>query len=139
MSSGGKPTSSTSSRYARSQIETLRSTVSGHGVLLGLAVATVLAVHALLGVGLGALVRNTTAAVTVALVWAFVVEGIAPVVLRSPSLTDILPVGAINAVLRTGGPATVGHPTPLAGLLLLLGYAAALAAASAVLDRGREV
>ena len=28
MSSGGKPTSSTSSRYARSQIATLRSTVS---------------------------------------------------------------------------------------------------------------
>ena len=113
--------------------------ISGESILQAAAVSTVLALHALLGVGLGALVRNTTAAVTIALIWAFVLEGVAPVVLRRPDLADLLPVGAIDAVLTAGSPIVAGRPSPLTGLLLLFGYAGLLAAIASVLDRRREI
>jgi hypothetical protein len=113
--------------------------ISGNSIAAAAAVSVVLALHALLGVGLGALVRNTTAAVTIALIWVFVVEGVLPVVLRRPDLTDLLPVGAIDAVLSAGGPILVGRPSPLAGLLLLFGYAGLLVSLASVVDRRREI
>jgi hypothetical protein len=113
--------------------------ISGKVFVLAAAVGAVLALHALLGVGLGALVRNTTAAVTIALVWVFVLEGVAPVVLRRPEMTELLPVGAIDGVLSAGGPTVAGRPSPLIGLLLLLGYAGLLATVASVLDRRREI
>lgn len=113
--------------------------ISGKVFVLAAAVSMLLALHALLGVGLGALVRNTTAAVAIALVWSFVLEGVAPVVLRRPDLTELLPGGAIDAVLSAGGPIVAGRPSPLIGLLLLLGYAGLLATGASVLDRRREI
>ena len=113
--------------------------ISGDSIAAALAVSGVLALHALLGVALGALVRNTTAAVTIAFVWVFVVEGVAPVVLRRPDLTDLLPAGAIDAALSAGSPIVAGSPSPLAGLLMLVGYVGLVAALASVLDRRREV
>jgi hypothetical protein len=113
--------------------------ISGKIIVAAAAVGAVLALHALLGVGLGALVRNTTAAVTIALLWVFVLEGVAPVVLRRPEMTELLPVGAIDAVLAAGTPITAGSPSPLAGLLLLVGYAGLLSALASLLDRRREI
>lgn len=113
--------------------------ISWNMVSSAVAVSTVLALHALLGAGLGALVRNTTAAVTIGLGWVFVLEGVAPVVLRRPDMTELLPVGAIDAVLSVGGPIVAGRPSPLAGLALLLGYVGLLVGLASMLDRRREI
>lgn len=113
--------------------------ISGKVIVAAAPVSSVLALHALLGVGLGAVVRNTTAAVTIALVWVLVLEGVAPVVLRRPDMTELLPVGAIDAALGAGAPIVAGGLSPLAGLLLLLGYVGLLSALAYVLDRRREI
>ena len=58
-----------------------------HDVPRYAAVLLVLVVlHALLGVAVGTLARNTAAAVGAVLVWAFVVEGVVPVVTRRPEI-----------------------------------------------------
>jgi hypothetical protein len=101
------------------------------GILLLLVV-----LHALLGVAVGALLRNTAAAVGAVLVWAFVVEGILPVVTRRPEIGQWLPSGATLQMLteRT----QPGQLAPAAATVLLLGYTAGLVAVAAVTDRFRE-
>lgn len=81
------------------------------------ALVIVAALHGVIGVGVGELLRNQAAAVGVVLGWAFVVEGVLPVVLREPTLTRWLPGGAIQSALE---------PT-WRGLALLAAYAAGLA------------
>jgi ABC-2 type transport system permease protein len=108
-----------------------------HGVpRAALVIPLVLAVHGILGVAIGAVLRNTTAAVGATLIWAFVVEGIIPAVTNNPDLVNWLPRGALREVLSTQP--TPGQLAPLAAAALLVGYAAALVATSAVLDRRRE-
>jgi ABC-2 type transport system permease protein len=79
-----------------------------------------------LGVGIGALIRNQAAAVAVALVWSFLVEGM--LVSLLPEVGKWLPGGAASAL---GGAATTGGDLlPVWGGGLLLGcYALAVAAA----------
>jgi hypothetical protein len=109
-----------------------------HGLLrVALMVPLVLAVHGILGVAIGAVLRSTTAAVGATLIWAFVVEGIIPMVTRNPDLVTWLPRGTVQEMLSTQP--TPGQLAPLAAAALLLGYAAALVAASAALDRRREL
>lgn len=96
-----------------------------------------LALHGVFGVVIGSLLRNTAAAVGVTLVWAFVVEGVLPVVLRSPDLAHWLPGGAVSQVLADQ--AGSGQLAPPAAGALLVGYAAALVVASVVADRVREL
>jgi len=88
--------------------------------LLGLAATT--ALHAVLGVGLAALVRNQVVAVVAGLVW-MRVEGMIPDLLHRPGLGRWLPEGAASALV---GP---GHATlPLwAGGVLFAAYGVALA------------
>jgi ABC-2 type transport system permease protein len=95
------------------------------------------ALHALLGVAVGTLLRNTAAAVGAVLVWAFVVEGIVPVVTRRPEIGDWLPSGAVLQVLaeRTAP----GQLVPAAAAALLLAYTLVLVAAGAAVDRVREL
>jgi ABC-2 type transport system permease protein len=93
----------------------------------------VLALYGVLGVAIGAVLRSTTAAVGAALIWAFVVEAVIPVVTRNPDLVNWLPTGAVREVLSTQP--TPGQLAPLAAAALLLGYAVALVAASAALDQ----
>ena len=85
--------------------------------------------HALLGVAVGTLLRNTAAAVGAVLVWAFVVEGIVPVVTRRPEIGDWLPSGAVAPGAR--GAHRAGPARPAAAAALLLGYTVALVAAGA--------
>jgi ABC-2 type transport system permease protein len=97
------------------------------------------AVYGVLGVGLGLLLRSQTVAVTVALVWYFVVEQIAPMLLRAPRARTWLPGGAADAFTRlvdpAGGPAA-GQVAPWLGGGLLTAYALGLAAlATAALVR----
>ena len=88
--------------------------------LLGL--AAIVALHAVLGVGLAALVRNQVVAVVAGLVW-MRVEGMIPDLLHRPGLGRWLPEGAASALV---GP---GHATlPLwAGGVLFAAYGVALA------------
>jgi ABC-2 type transport system permease protein len=90
-----------------------------------------------LGVGLGLLLRNTAAAVGLALMWAFVVEGIIPALTREPGIVRWLPEAAANAALHGASPAAA-LPVGVA-LTVLAGYAAALAGAGAALTARREI
>jgi ABC-2 type transport system permease protein len=97
----------------------------------------VIASYGVLGVAVGTLVRSTAGAVGATLVWAFVIEGLIPMVTRSPHLADRLPSAAFKAVLREH--AVSGGVSPLLGGALVLGYATALVLAAAVLDGRREL
>jgi hypothetical protein len=88
--------------------------------LLGLAATT--ALHAVLGVGLAALVRNQVMAVAAGLVW-MRVEGMIPDVLQRPGLGRWMPEGAASAL--TG--ASAATLSMWAGGLLFAAYGLALA------------
>jgi ABC-2 type transport system permease protein len=91
-------------------------------VLLGAVLAAGLC--GLVGVGVGALVRNQVAALVGVAVWVLVVEGLLLTLLNIPSsLAKWLPSAAAAALTNPGG----GHLSRLAGTLLLGGYALALA------------
>jgi ABC-2 type transport system permease protein len=57
----------------------------------------------LLGVGVGALLRNQVAALVSALVWVVVVEGLLVNLLNAPSLGKWLPSAAVTALTNPGG------------------------------------
>ncbi|MEA2703758.1 MAG: type transport system permease protein [Actinomycetota bacterium] len=63
-------------------------------MLLGAVVAT--ALYALVGVGVGSLIRNQTAAIAIALVWVMIVEGL--VVALLPEVGRWLPGGAVASI-----------------------------------------
>ncbi len=105
------------------------------GVLLRSGLALV--VYAVIGVGLGALVRNQVGAVVGALVYLFVVE---PIVRSIPATADTyryLPGGALEAMTATfEGPDLL---TAWQGGLLLLGYGLVAAVLGTVLAVRRDV
>lgn len=93
-------------------------------VLLGAIAAT--ALYALVGVGVGSLIRNQTTAVVVAVVWVMVVEGI--LVSFAPDVGRWLPGGA--AATLSGAATANGNLLPMwAGALLFTAYGLAFAAA----------
>jgi ABC-2 type transport system permease protein len=95
------------------------------------------ALSGLLGVGVAALVRNQVAAVTGALLWFLMVEGVMPAVLRAPTLPKWLPGGA-TAALTYPFPSDQFLPM-WAGGLLLAGYALVLAAIGSRVTVRRDV
>ena len=99
-----------------------------------LLVPVVLALYAVFGLAVGAVVRSTAGAVGAVLVWAFVIEGVLPAVTTSPHLADRLPSGAFKALLHHG----TAVPPATAGALLAV-YAVVLVAAAAVMERRREL
>jgi ABC-2 type transport system permease protein len=103
-------------------------------VLLGTAAATVL--YALIGVGIGALLRNQTAALTVTLTWVLLIEGL--LVSLKPAIGRWLPGGAASALTSTATP--YGGLLPVGGAaVLLVGYGLAFAAAGSSLVVRRDV
>lgn len=93
-------------------------------ILLGAVAAT--ALYALVGVGVGSLIRNQTAAVAIALVWVMIVEGL--VVSLLPEVGRWLPGGAAAAI--TGAATGDGAMLPMwAGACVLAAYGVAFAAA----------
>lgn len=94
------------------------------GVLVGVAAITV--IYALIGVGVGSLIRNSTAAVIVALAWSFVVEGL--LLNFVPDLGRWLPGGAAAAVSSQSVPGSE-FLAPGLGALVLIAYGAIFAAA----------
>jgi hypothetical protein len=103
-----------------------------------LAVPLLAALYGMLGVGLGLLLRNTAAALGLALMWAFVVEGIIPALTHEPGILRWLPEAAANAVLHGASPAAATLSAG-AALAVLAGYAAVLAGAGAALTVRREI
>lgn len=77
----------------------------------------------LVGVGVGALVRNQVAALVGVLVWVVVVEGLLLNLLNAPELGKWLPSAAAAALTNPGG----GHLSRLAGGLLFAAYGFAFA------------
>jgi ABC-2 type transport system permease protein len=102
--------------------------------LLGALVAT--ALSSLVGVSLGALVRNQTMAVTVALVWSQVVDGL--LVGFAPGIGRWVPGGAAAAL--TGVTTANGGLLPMWGAALLLaGYALAFVTAGTAALARRDI
>jgi ABC-2 type transport system permease protein len=102
--------------------------------LLGSFIAT--ALYALVGVGVGVLIRNQTVAVSVALGWVFVVESV--VLAFVDALGRWLPGGAAAAL--SGANSGDLHLLPMwAGALLFTAYGLAFAAAGAQLITRRDV
>jgi hypothetical protein len=97
-----------------------------------------LVIYTVIGVGIGALLRNQVGAIVGALVYLFVVEGI--IVRAIPGLRDIykwLPGGALEALTATfQGPTLL---EPWQGGLLLLGYGLVAALLGTLLAVRRDV
>ena len=103
-----------------------------------LAVPVLAALYGVLGAGLGLLLRNTAAALGLALMWAFVIEGILPVLIRAPGVVRWLPEATANAVLH-GASATATTLPAAAALAVLTGYAVVLATGGAIVTTRREI
>jgi ABC-2 type transport system permease protein len=94
---------------------------------------------ALIGVGLGALIRNLVAAVAAALAWIALVEGIAGQLLGT-GLARWLPFYASESLDRASLTASATHLLPQwGGGMVLLGYAVAFAVAAALITLNRDV
>jgi ABC-2 type transport system permease protein len=94
---------------------------------------------ALIGVGLGALIRNLVAAVAAALAWIALVEGIAGQLLGT-GLARWLPFYASESLDRATLTASATHLLPQwGGGLVLLGYAVAFAVAAVLTTLNRDV
>ncbi len=78
----------------------------GHGIP-GITATVILLVtgYAVLGTAIGTLLRNTTAAVGVTLIWVFAIENVLPVVTGNPSLADWMPGNAAQQILTPRQPA----------------------------------
>lgn len=103
---------------------------------------TVLAsgLYALMGLGLGSLLRNQIGAIVVSIAWVQVIEGI--VLLAVPSVGKWLPGGAVQAIMRTdvGGGADTADMLPAwGGALLLLGYGLAFASIATLTTVRRDI
>ena len=103
-----------------------------------LAVPLLAALYGMLGVGLGLLLRHTAAALGLALMWAFVIEGIIPMLTHQPGMIRWLPEAAANAVLHGASPAANTLSAGVA-LAVLAGYTTVLAGAGAALTARREI
>lgn len=101
-------------------------------------VVTTMAIYALVGVGLGALVRNQVATVVGLLVYLFVVEQILTAIPAIESVTRFLPGSAVNALTQVslGGYDLL---EPWQGGLLLSAYGVAFALLGTLFTVRRDV
>jgi ABC-type transport system involved in multi-copper enzyme maturation permease subunit len=105
-------------------------------VLAGAGLALVL--YAVIGVGVGALLRNQVGAIVGSLVYLFVVENVIAGIPATASAYKWLPGGALRAIVSSGqpGPSLLD---PWQGGLLLLGYGLVAAVIGTLLTVRRDV
>lgn len=128
----------------------LAAAVHGGGVAVGGETATALwqgplglALNAVLGVAVGALIRSQVVAITLTLVWLFIVENL--VTALRPAVGRWLPFQALNALflpqeaLQAAPEGAVLPLAPASALAAFLAYVAVATAAAAVLLRTRDV
>jgi ABC-2 type transport system permease protein len=110
-----------------------------HGRYLMAVAGTVLAagVYGLLGVGLGALVKNTTAALGAAVGYALIVENVL-VAVAFPGLGPWLPGGAVNALVGAT-PTAAGYSSPAIAAAVLAVYGVVVLALGFVATTRRDV
>jgi len=124
-------------------LETIVATLSAHGIhhLPGsvgrLYAGTVIssACFGMIGVALGALTRNTIAAIVAAIVWTLFVEQVILAAIM-PGVEKWLPTASAIGLTNAPGP---GTPSPVLAGLVLAGYAAALLAAASRTTMRRDV
>lgn len=102
-----------------------------------------LVIYTVIGVGVGALLRNQVGAIVGALVFLYVVEPIVSAIGPIAGAFKWLPNGALQAMTTVGGaPTTIGGPSllqPWQGAVLLLGYGLVAAVAGTLLAVRRDV
>ena len=107
----------------------------GHGApAITASVILLVGGYAVLGAAIGALLRNTTAAVGATLLWVFAIEGVLPIVTGNPSLADWMPGNAAQQILT---PQTTGL-TPAAATAVLLATTATLMALALSAEARRD-
>ncbi len=108
-------------------------------VLIGACVAA--ALYGVIGVSVGALIRNQIGAVSGLLAYMFVVEPILSAIPATEGVFKFLPGGAASALYTYAQPGVSSRNLlePIAGGLLLTGYAVVLAAVAYFVSTRREV
>lgn len=104
---------------------------------IGGGVVLVYALYAVLGVAVGALIRNQIAAILAVVVWSVFVEAI--VILLLPAVGKWLPGGAVNGIRQAAGFENADYLAPLPAALVLLAYALVLAVLAARTTLRRDV
>jgi ABC-2 type transport system permease protein len=113
--------------------------LTGDGIPATLAgVVGVLAIFGLIGVGLGALVREQVATMVGLLIYLFVIEQVVTGIRSLASWTNYLPGAAANALTQVSQ-TDRDYLAPRQGALVLAGYGLALAAAGTLLSMRRDV
>jgi hypothetical protein len=114
------------------------SLTADHIPLVLLAAIVVVAIYGIVGVGVGALIRNQIAAVSVTLVYLFVLEGLLSVIPGVKHAYKFLPGGAANALTQVSNNNT-DLLQPWQGGLLLAAYGVGFAVLASWLTIRRDV
>jgi hypothetical protein len=106
--------------------------------LVLLAAVAVVAIYGVVGVGVGALIRNQIAAISITLVYLFILEGLLSVIPGVKHAFKYLPGGAARALTQTTG-SNVELLQPWQGGVLLAAYGVGFAVLASWLTIRRDV
>lgn len=109
---------------------------------ISLGILVTLALYAVFGIGLGALVRNQIAGIVAAVVWAYVIENIFTGIPALHSVGKWLPGGAAQALMSIDVDTGLGRPEWLpawAGAAVLVGYGLLFAAVATATTVRRDI
>jgi ABC-2 type transport system permease protein len=111
-----------------------------NGVLQSLLSAlAVIAIFAVVGIGIGVLVRNQIAAVICALVYLFVLEPLITIIPVIQNVYPYLPGAAAAAITGANRGSSASHLDPLQGGLVLLGWGLVFAVAGWIFTIRRDI
>ena len=109
---------------------------------ISIGILATLALYALFGIGLGALVRNQIAGIVAAIVWSYVVESIFTAIPALHGVGKWLPAGAAQALMSIDVDTGLGRPEWLpawAGALVLVAYGLLFAAVATATTVRRDI